>query len=50
MTDKGISPVMWLANLTHDLKVVGLNLNSSNILDGNGVKAMPDLIPAPNSG
>jgi hypothetical protein len=29
---------------------MGSNLGSSNILDGNGVKAMPGLIPAPNSG
>jgi len=29
---------------------VALNLVSSNILDGNGVKAMPGLISAPNSG
>jgi len=31
-------------NLIHDWKVVDLN----PILDGNGVKAMPGLIPAPN--
>jgi len=36
--------------LTHDHKVVGSNLVSSNILDGNGVKARPGSIPAPNSG
>jgi hypothetical protein len=29
---------------------VDLNLVSSNILDENGVKTMPVLIPAPNSG
>jgi len=29
---------------------VGSNLISSKILDGNGVKAMPGLIPAPKSG
>jgi len=29
---------------------VGLNRVSSKILDGNGVKAMPGLISAPNSG
>jgi hypothetical protein len=29
---------------------VGLNLISSNLLDGNGVKAMPGSIPAPNRG
>jgi hypothetical protein len=29
---------------------VGSKLVSSKILDGNGVKAMPGLIPAPNSG
>jgi len=29
---------------------VGLKLVSSKILDGNGVKAMPGLIPAHNSG
>ncbi len=34
---------------THNPKVVGLNIKSSNILDGNGVKDMPGLIPAPNS-
>ncbi len=38
-----------LANLTHKQKVVGLNLISFNILDGNGIKAMPGLINAPNS-
>jgi len=31
-------------------RLQGLNLVSSNILDGNGVKPMPGLIPAPNSG
>jgi hypothetical protein len=44
------SLVWWLANWTHDLKVVGLNLVLSKILDGNGLKAMPGLIPAPYSG
>jgi len=39
-----------LANSTHDQKVVGSNLVSPEILDGNGVKAMPGSIPAPNSG
>ncbi len=39
-----------LANLSYDRKVVGSNLTSSKILDGNGVKAMPGSIPAPNSG
>jgi hypothetical protein len=29
---------------------VGSNLASSNKLDGNGVKAIPGSIPAPNSG
>jgi len=29
---------------------VGSKLVSSKILDGNGVKAMPGSIPAPNSG
>jgi len=29
---------------------VGSNLVSSKILDGNGVKAMPGLVPSPNSG
>ena len=33
--------------LNSDLKVVALNLVSSNILDRNGVKDMPRLIPAP---
>jgi len=28
---------------------VGLNLASAKILDGNGIKAMPGLIPAPHS-
>jgi len=37
-------------NSTHNLKVEGSNLVSSKILDGNGVKAMPGSIPAPNSG
>jgi hypothetical protein len=36
--------------LTHNPKVVGLNLVSSKMLVGTGVKAMPGLIPAPNSG
>jgi len=36
--------------LTHDRKVVGSILVSTNILDGNGVKAMPGSIPAPDSG
>ncbi len=30
--------------------IVGSNLYSSKILDGNGVKAMPGSIPEPNSG
>ena len=30
-------------------KVVGLNLVSSKILDGNGFKAMPGSTPTPNS-
>jgi len=38
---KGVSPVYWLANLTHDDKVVGSNLVPSKMLDGNWVKAMP---------
>ncbi len=46
----GVSPFYWLANLIHDQKVVGLNLDSSKILDGNGVKAMTGLILAPNAG
>jgi len=46
----GVSREEWLANLTHDRKVVGLNLVSSKILDGNGVKTMAGSIPAPNSG
>jgi len=37
-------------NSTHDQKVVGSNLESSEMLDGNGVKAMPGSILAPNSG
>jgi len=41
---------MVIANSTHDQKVVGSNLVSSKILDGNGVKAMPGSIHAPNSG
>jgi hypothetical protein len=32
------------------LKFVGSNLVSSLIQDGNGVKAVPGLFPAPNSG
>jgi len=36
-------------NSTHDRKIVGSNLVSSNILDGDGVEAMPGSIPAPNS-
>ncbi len=35
---------------TYTERVVGSNLVSSKILYGNGVKAMPGLIPAPNSG
>jgi hypothetical protein len=41
----GVCPVKWLANSTHHQKVVGSNLVSSKILDGNGVKAMPFLHP-----
>jgi len=47
---QGDSPVLWLAKLIHNQKVVSSNLVSSNIIDGNGVKAMPGLIPAHNSG
>ncbi len=43
----GLSPVLWLANSTH---VVGSNIISSNILDGNAVKAMQGSISATNSG
>ncbi len=32
-------------NSTHDLKVTGSNFVSSNIIDGNGVQAMPGSIP-----
>ncbi len=45
-----VSPVQWLGNSTLDLQVVGSNLVSSNILDGNGVITMPELISVPNSG
>jgi len=41
---------MWLTNLTHDRNVVGSNIISSNILDGNGVKAISGLISSPNTG
>jgi hypothetical protein len=47
---QGNSSVKMLAISTHDQTVVGSNLVSSNILDGNGVKAMPGSIPAPKSG
>ena len=50
MALRGVSPVDWLANLNDDQKVVGLNLVSSNKLDGNGVKAMLGSISAPKSG
>jgi hypothetical protein len=43
----GVSPVEWLANRTHNLKGLGSNLVSPNILEENGVKAMPGSIPVP---
>ena len=46
----GVSPVLWVEYSTLDREVVGSNLVSSNILDGNGVKAIPGSIPAPNLG
>jgi hypothetical protein len=46
---EGVSSVLWLANSTHNQKFVGLNLVSSKILYGNGVKVMPGSIPARNS-
>jgi hypothetical protein len=49
VSSNNFKTIEWLANLTRDLKVVGSNLVSSYILDGNKVKAMPGLIPAPNS-
>ncbi len=36
------SGLVVLANSTNDQKVVGSNLVSSNILDGNGVKELVD--------
>ena len=36
--------------VSHNQKVVSLYLVSSNILDRNGVKAVPGSIPAPNLG
>jgi hypothetical protein len=36
--------------MTHNPKVVVSNLVSSNIMDGNGVKAMPGSISAAHSG
>jgi hypothetical protein len=45
----GESLVQWLANSTYDLKVVGSNVVSSNILDEYGFKSIPGFIPAPNS-
>jgi hypothetical protein len=39
-----------VSDLTHDQKIVASNLVSSKQLDGNGFKAMPGSIPAPNSG
>jgi hypothetical protein len=45
----GESAVQWLADSTYSLKVVGSNLVSSKILDGNGFKSIPGFIPAPNS-
>jgi len=47
---KGVSQVLWLANSIHNWKVVGSNLVSSKILDGNEIKAMPGSIPAPKFG
>jgi len=41
----GVCPVKWLANSTHNQKVVCSILASSKILDGNGVKAMPFVHP-----
>ncbi len=46
---KGASPVQWLVNLTHNLKVV-FESCLIQIQDGNGLKAMAGLISAPNSG
>ena len=42
--------IAYIANLTDDQKVVGLNLVISKILDGKGAQAMPASITAPNSG
>jgi hypothetical protein len=39
----------WFANSNHNQKIVDSNLVSANVLDGNGIKAIPS-IPAPNSG
>jgi hypothetical protein len=39
-----------VSELTHNINVVGSNLVSSNLLDGNGVKVMQGSIPAPNKG
>ncbi len=41
----GERPVYWLANLTRGWKVVG-----SNLIAGNGFKAMPGSITIPNPG
>jgi len=37
-------------HLAHDWKVVGSIRNPCPMLDGSGVKAVPGLISAPNSG
>jgi hypothetical protein len=41
---------LTIGNSSHDRKVVGSNLVSFKILDGNGVRAMPGLILASNAG
>ncbi len=50
MRPEGASPVLWLANSTHDAKVVGSNLVQNNRWKWSLFKAMPESIPAPNSG
>ncbi len=48
----GESPVQWLENQTHDLKAVGFKscLIHNTRWKWSTFKAMPESIPAPNSG
>ncbi len=47
--DKKLQFSTWLANLTHNWKVLVLHLVWFKIQDGNRVKGMPDEIHSPNT-